>query len=92
MMPNLVLLNVGTNDCLQNIDTANAGSRLKVLIDDIYASIPGVTVIISSVLPNKNTADNPCTVAVSAQYKTCRQLLSFPLRRQASVFSSPNTY
>lgn len=68
MLPNLVLLNVGTNDCIGNIDTVNAGSRLKALIDDIFANIPGVTVIISTVLPN--AAAQACTVDVSAQYRT----------------------
>lgn len=68
MKPNLVLLNVGTNDCGGNIDTANAGSRLKALMDDIYASIPGVTVIMSTVLPNRNPEVQACAVVVSDQY------------------------
>lgn len=68
MLPNLVLLNVGTNDCLQNIDTSNAGQRLEALIDDIYASIPGVTIIVSTALPN--VAAESCMLDVSAQYRT----------------------
>jgi hypothetical protein len=30
--PNLVLLNAGTNDCLQSVDTGNAANRLLSLI------------------------------------------------------------
>jgi lysophospholipase L1-like esterase len=67
MLPNLVLLNVGTNDCLQDADPSNAGERLQALIDDIYASIPGVTVIMSTVLPN--TQYEACMLSVSSQYR-----------------------
>lgn len=70
-MPNLVLLNVGTNDCGGNIDIPNAGTRLKALIDDVYASVPGVTVIISTVLVSGSTGT--CPGIVSAQYKTLYQ-------------------
>jgi hypothetical protein len=67
MLPNLVLLNVGTNDCGGNVDIPNAGNRLKALIDDIYANTPGVTVIISTVLVSGSTGT--CPGIVSAQYK-----------------------
>lgn len=42
MKLNVVLINVGTNDCLRNIDTDNAGSRLKVLTDGIFNSVDGI--------------------------------------------------
>jgi hypothetical protein len=67
MKPNLVLLNVGTNDCIQNIDTANAGARTKQLIDDIFSSVPGVTVILSTLLPGRNF--DACASSVSQQYR-----------------------
>ena len=52
--PNLVLLHVGTNDCVQNVDMGNAGARLGVLIDRLFSTIPGVTIIASTLLPNGN--------------------------------------
>ncbi|KAL6886462.1 hypothetical protein HDV57DRAFT_390273 [Trichoderma longibrachiatum] len=67
MMPNLVLLNVGTNDCGGNVDTGNAGGRLKTLIDDIFQSIPGVTVIVSTLAPSRDY--NACASSVSEQYR-----------------------
>jgi hypothetical protein len=68
MMPNLILLNVGTNDCGGTIDIPNAGNRLKALIDDIFGSVPGVTVIISTVVVSGHTGD--CPAIVSAQYRS----------------------
>lgn len=67
MKPNLVLLNVGTNDCVQNIDTGNAGTRIKQLIDDIFTSVPGVTVILSTILPGRDF--NACATSISNQYR-----------------------
>ncbi|KAK4897725.1 hypothetical protein LTR27_004497 [Elasticomyces elasticus] len=54
--PNLVLLHVGTNDCVQGIDIQNAGARLGTLIDRLFAAIPGVTIIASTLIPNGNSA------------------------------------
>lgn len=53
--PNLVILHVGTNDCLQSIDIQNAGSRLGTLIDRLFDTIPGVTIVTSTLLPNGNS-------------------------------------
>ncbi|KAK6432924.1 hypothetical protein LTR95_010905, partial [Oleoguttula sp. CCFEE 5521] len=53
--PNLVLLHVGTNDCLQSIDINNAGARLGTLIDRLFSAMPGVTIVTSTLLPNGNS-------------------------------------
>lgn len=50
--PNLVLLHVGTNDAVQNLDIQHAGDRLGNLIDRLFDAIPGVTIIASTLLPN----------------------------------------
>jgi len=54
--PNLVLLHVGTNDMLQNFNVSTAHLRLASLIDHLFDTIPGVTVICSTLLPNLNAA------------------------------------
>ncbi|PBP15648.1 hypothetical protein BUE80_DR013629 [Diplocarpon rosae] len=54
LQPNLVLLNAGTNDCIQNLDITNAANRLGTLINTLFSSIPGVTVIASTLLPSVN--------------------------------------
>ena len=52
--PNLVLLHAGTNDAVQSLDIQNAASRLASLIDHLFDTIPGVTIIASTLLPNGN--------------------------------------
>ncbi|KAK8111357.1 uncharacterized protein PG998_007814 [Apiospora kogelbergensis] len=67
LKPNVVLLNAGTNDCAKPVDTAHAGKRLTSLIDDIFVSIPGVTVVISTLGPSgKHQA---CHEDLSKQYR-----------------------
>ncbi|KAK4450304.1 integrin alpha N-terminal [Podospora aff. communis PSN243] len=67
MMPNLVIINVGTNDCSGQIDTGNAGVRMKAMIDDIFRLIPGVTVILTTLARSRN--HDACAFAVSSQYR-----------------------
>jgi lysophospholipase L1-like esterase len=56
--PNVVLIHLGTNDCAQNFDVANAHNRMGQLVDKIFARIPKVTIIVSKILPNGNGNTN----------------------------------
>jgi len=49
--PSIVLLMIGTNDLNDNIDVANAPSRLGTLIDEIIKDAPTALVIVSSIIP-----------------------------------------
>ena len=55
------------NDCNDNVDTANAGQRLQVMVDDILNSIPGVTVIISTLAKSRD--HDSCASNVSQQFR-----------------------
>ncbi|GIJ86552.1 hypothetical protein Asppvi_005441 [Aspergillus pseudoviridinutans] len=68
--PNVVLINAGTNDCLQNRDIAGAGERMRVPIEDIFQSISGVTVLLSTLIPCKDPTGEANRPAVNAQYRT----------------------
>lgn len=52
--PNVILLHVGTNDMAQGFEVATAHLRLGALIDHLFATIPGVAIIASTLLPNRN--------------------------------------
>ena len=54
--PNLVLLHVGLNDMGQNLNVDTAHVRLGALIDRLFATIPGVTIIASTLLPHPDAA------------------------------------
>ncbi|KAL4894245.1 SGNH hydrolase-type esterase domain-containing protein [Aspergillus ambiguus] len=50
--PNLILINVGTNDALQDYNINTAGKRVDSLIEKLFGAIPGTTIILSTLLPN----------------------------------------
>jgi hypothetical protein len=47
--PDVVLLQVGDEDCVQNYKLAEAPARLNTLIDKIRAASPGVKIVVSTV-------------------------------------------
>ncbi|KAF7562210.1 hypothetical protein G7046_g1920 [Stylonectria norvegica] len=51
-LPNVVTLHVGTNDCVQNWDIAHAGGRIEVLMEYIWETSPGVTIILATLIKN----------------------------------------
>jgi lysophospholipase L1-like esterase len=59
--------NVSSNDCNGNIDTANAGARMKDLIDDIYNKLPDVTIILSTLVRSRDR--KACSEDLSKQYR-----------------------
>ncbi|KAH8664571.1 hypothetical protein BX600DRAFT_550581 [Xylariales sp. PMI_506] len=64
-LPNIILLLAGTNDCIQLYDIPNIGSRMNTLLDYLYAKSPGVTIVMSTVIPSNNaTADGQSIASV----------------------------
>ncbi|MCQ8771783.1 FG-GAP-like repeat-containing protein [Streptomyces telluris] len=51
--PNVVLLNIGTNDMDRNNDVDGAPARLGRLIDQITRAAPEMTVLVSSLVPSQ---------------------------------------
>jgi lysophospholipase L1-like esterase len=54
--PHSVLLHIGTNDVLQNFNTAGAPSRLATLIDHITAAAPNAEVFVAQIIPLANAS------------------------------------
>jgi len=54
--PNIVLLMIGTNDVLQNIDLGNAPTRLASLVDEIITDAPNALLVVASIPPCCNDA------------------------------------
>lgn len=50
IVPNLILLHAGTNDCFLNYDTAAAHVRLGSLIDQVLAAWPRSSIIVAKVI------------------------------------------
>jgi lysophospholipase L1-like esterase len=49
--PKYVLLHIGTNDIWFHDDVTHAPQRLKLLIDQITSTLPGVTVLVAQITP-----------------------------------------
>lgn len=63
----VVAANVDSNDCGQNRDTANAGARMKSLIDDIYSKLPDVTIVLSTLVKSRDR--RTCAEDLSRQFR-----------------------
>jgi lysophospholipase L1-like esterase len=65
--PNVVLINAGTNDATQDYYVSTTKDRMRGMIDFIFATVPDVCVVLSTLIPN--TA-NPGNVAlINDQYR-----------------------
>lgn len=67
--PNVVLINLGTNDASQNFKVSTAQDRMGELIGLIYNRTDNTaTVILSTLLPNKDTATQRNVDAINGMY------------------------
>lgn len=67
--PNVVIINGGTNDCLQSYDIPNFTDRYNSLLDSLYSAIPNVTIICSAVIPGTANGIPQNRDTVNAQIK-----------------------
>ena len=65
--PDVVLVNAGTNDTIQNYDLPNAPARLNALIDQIAAARPSASIVVSTLVPSRNATNNGRVQAFNAQ-------------------------
>ncbi|KAF6835673.1 gdsl-like lipase acylhydrolase [Colletotrichum plurivorum] len=68
-LPNLVLINAGTNDCGQNFDTANASARMLEMLEYIWETSRRASIVLSTLLPNGNEKSEACVLQVNEQFK-----------------------
>jgi len=64
--PRYVLLHIGTNDVVQAHDLANAPARLQDLVMRIAEQVPGVTILVASIVPSPDRGLNERIEAYNA--------------------------
>jgi lysophospholipase L1-like esterase len=69
MLPNIITLNAGSNDCMQDYHTDNASSRVNDLIQDLWTTMPQFTIILSTLTPNAEPTVEDCVQRVNIQLK-----------------------
>ncbi|KAF5495228.1 Multidomain esterase [Colletotrichum siamense] len=68
-LPNLVLINAGTNDCVQSYDTDNAGARTLEMMEYVWSTSSRASIVLSTLLPNGNNNTEACVLKVNEQFK-----------------------
>ena len=65
--PDFILLHIGTNDILQNFNTATMGTRLDGLINQLTTDRPNANVLVASIIPLVNSGQNTLVQSYDAQ-------------------------
>jgi lysophospholipase L1-like esterase len=68
--PNLVLLNLGTNDAIRDVNISNAGNRMDSLLTDIFTQSSRATVVLSSLIRNGDSTVQDRAVQINVQYQS----------------------
>lgn len=63
MPPAAILLHIGTNDALQQHETATMGGRLTTLLDTIFAIRPDARVLVATIIPILDPTKNAAVLA-----------------------------
>jgi lysophospholipase L1-like esterase len=64
--PNVVTLEIGTNDLNGNYQVATAANRLKALVDQITADVPGATVLVGTLIVSTSGTEEASRPAFNA--------------------------
>ncbi|KAK4212654.1 SGNH hydrolase [Rhypophila decipiens] len=67
-LPNIALIEAGTNNCNSGRLVPDAGANVTKMIDTIFHASPGVTVILALILKNKIAEQDACRVDINRQY------------------------
>ena len=93
---------ISRNDCTAGTSVADSKTAYKALLDNIFNSVPGVTIIVSTLLLNTNEKIRPCLTGLSNEiqylvddYKNSRIMLAnirryMPLDELGSDGTHPN--
>ncbi|KAB5545854.1 SGNH hydrolase-type esterase domain-containing protein [Coniochaeta sp. 2T2.1] len=83
--PNVILVNAGTNDCSQDRNVGHAGERMLAMLEQLFVLSPRATVLLSSLVVNKNATTERQVVTVNEQYRTVAEELKARGRRLVYV-------
>ncbi|KAL7788379.1 carbohydrate esterase family 3 protein [Trichoderma ceciliae] len=69
LFPNLITINAGSNDCLQNLEIGEIGKRIDMILEYVWHASPGSTIILSTLLPNLDKTTEQRVLQSNAQFK-----------------------
>ncbi|KAK7424912.1 hypothetical protein QQX98_000188 [Neonectria punicea] len=68
-LPNLITINAGTNDCVQNYDIEHAADRMEEMLKYLWSASPKATIILSTLLVNGDSDVEEKVLDVNEQLK-----------------------
>jgi lysophospholipase L1-like esterase len=83
--PDIVLLMIGTNDCIDSYDLANAPTRLGTLIDTIYTQLPNVLIVVAQPIPSRGNAGKGDDAALPDRLKTYGDAIPAVVQKRADA-------
>ncbi|KAJ0118083.1 carbohydrate esterase family 3 protein [Diaporthe amygdali] len=69
LLPNVVAINAGSNDCLQGVDIEFIGGRMDSLLKLVWDASPGSTIVLSTLLANVDKLTEANVLRANAQYR-----------------------
>lgn len=82
LSPDFVLINAGSNDCLQSFEIPEIGRRLGRLVDHLSAMLPQSTIILSTLVGSANKVINSAVLTSNEQI---RALAEMEARKQRKI-------
>lgn len=68
LRPNVVMINAGSNDCIQRFKINSIGKRMDSLLEMTWGTLPRSTIILSTLLTNSDTSVEAEILRANAQY------------------------
>lgn len=69
LRPNVFMVNAGSNDCLQGFGLDHIGARMTDLLENLWTSSPGSTVILSTLVVHRNPEINARVMAANNAFR-----------------------
>lgn len=67
LKPHVLTINAGSNDCIQDYKIESAGERIDRILQLTWAAVPNSTILLSTLLPNIDTAVESRVLALNKQ-------------------------
>ncbi|KPM43872.1 hypothetical protein AK830_g2687 [Neonectria ditissima] len=80
-LPNLIAINAGTNDCVQNYDIENAADRMEEMLKYLWGASPKATIILSTLLVNGNSSVEEKILQVNKQLNNLTEEMTAASRK-----------
>lgn len=81
LLPNLITINVGTNDCVQDYDIENAAGRMEEMLRYLWKTSSKATVILSTLLVNGDSDVEERVLEVNKQFKVLAENMTAESRK-----------